>query len=74
MRLRPNLCTEWKPTGSPQADSTQRSHYNPGWGIALLRFAQARFALRGYTTAGSVRTLTNAGLPLANARSSAGRS
>ena len=35
---------------------------------------QARFADRGYAIAGSVSTFTSAGLPLANARSSAGRS
>jgi hypothetical protein len=34
----------------------------------------AKFDFRGYATSGSVSTLTNAGFPDANARSSAGRS
>src|SRR4051794_14301010 len=49
-------------------DSSFRHLYTKRW------LDQARFDLRGYTTSGSVRTLTRVGRPDSKARSSTGRS
>src|SRR3954471_23315308 len=87
MRLRPNLCTETSQTARlarpgevtiPPACPHQPSNIRlPRWVTNRIRngfsiLAQAKFDLRGYTTVGSVKTLTNAGFPDANARSRAG--
>src|SRR5437868_6883388 len=53
-------------TGKHGSSSCRRPVHRKG------HLDQARFDLRGYTTSGSVSTLTSAGAPASNARASAG--
>jgi hypothetical protein len=76
-RLVPPSGRRWGLTPSRSAPGGL-THHHPGWfpqpAGAGSDPRQARLALRGYATDGSVSTFTSAGLPLSNARSRAGRS